>query len=149
MNLRNLAILGAVVLGVMAVYVAVSRGGSMTAPGDKAAAERPVRMNYSQLVAARDAGGIQSIEVRNQNVTGELKDGRTFSAVTPLPNTDLVESIRAAGATVEVADTTQRWWVGALVGLLPFILIIGLWIRIMRHMQGGTRGARGFGKSKA
>jgi cell division protease FtsH len=149
MNLRNLAILGAVVLGAMAVYVAVSRGGPVAAPGDKAAAERPQRMNYSELIAARDAGRIQAIEVRNQNVTGELKEGGTFTAITPLPNTELVESIRASGATVEVADTTQRWWVGALVGLLPFVLIIGLWILIMRQMQGGARGAMGFGKSKA
>ena len=149
MNLRNLAILGAVILGAMAVYVAVSRGGPMTAPGDKAAAERPQRMNYSQLIAARDAGNIKSIEVRNQNVTGELKDGAKFSATTTMPNAEVVESIRAAGATVTVADTTQRWWVGALMGLLPFLLIIGLWILIMRQMQGGARGAMGFGKSKA
>ncbi|OGN42651.1 MAG: cell division protein FtsH [Caulobacterales bacterium RIFCSPHIGHO2_01_FULL_70_19] len=149
MNLRNMAILGAVILGAMAVYVAVSRGGPMATPADSAAAERPQRMNYSQLMAARDAGNIKAIEVRNQNVTGELKDGTKFSAVTTMPNGDVIESIRASGATVEVADTTQRWWVGALVTLLPFLLIIGLWILIMRQMQGGARGAMGFGKSKA
>ena len=45
MNLRNMAILGAVILGAMAVYVAVSRGGPMATPADSAAAERPQRMN--------------------------------------------------------------------------------------------------------
>ena len=149
MNLRNMAILGAVILGAMAVYVAVSRGGPMATPADKAAAERPQRMNYSQLIAARDAGNIEAIEVRNQNVTGELKDGTKFSVITPQPNSELVESIRATGATVDVADTAQRWYVGALITLLPFLLIIGLWILIMRQMQGGARGAMGFGKSKA
>ncbi|SFS52461.1 ATP-dependent zinc metalloprotease FtsH [Brevundimonas viscosa] len=149
MNLRNMAILGAVILGAMAVYVAVSRGGPMATPADKAAAERPQRMNYSQLIAARDARNIEAIEVRNQNVTGELKDGTRFTVITPQPNSDLVESIRESGATVDVADTAQRWYVGALITLLPFLLIIGLWILIMRQMQGGARGAMGFGKSKA
>ena len=149
MNLRSLAILGAVILGAMTVYIAVNRGGAVSAPGDKAAAERPVRMNYSQLIAKRDAGDIVEIQVRNQNLTGKLKDGQSFRVVTPLPNSDLVESIRAKGATVDVADTTQQWWVTALISLLPFLLIIGLWILIMRQMQGGARGAMGFGKSKA
>jgi cell division protease FtsH len=145
-----MAILGAILLGAMAVYVAVARGGGpVVAPGDKAAAERPQRMNYSQLIAARDAGTIEAIEVRNQNITGQLENGSRFTAITQMPNSELIESIRASGATVEVADTTQRWWVGALITLLPFILIIGLWILIMRQMQGGARGAMGFGKSKA
>src|SRR5690606_19266252 len=59
------------------------------------------------------------------------------------------ESLNAAGAQVDVKSTRQNMWVTALIGLLPFLLIIGLWILIMRQMQGGARGAMGFGKSKA
>ncbi len=43
-------------------------------------------------------------------------------------------------------------WITILVGLLPWILIIGLWIVFMRRMQGGAGGSKGvfnFGKSKA
>ncbi|MBV9510381.1 MAG: ATP-dependent zinc metalloprotease FtsH, partial [Caulobacteraceae bacterium] len=38
---------------------------------------------------------------------------------------------------------------GVLVQLLPVILIIAMTFLIMRQMQGGARGAMGFGKSKA
>ena len=35
------------------------------------------------------------------------------------------------------------------VSWFPMLLLIGVWIFFMRQMQGGTRGAMGFGKSKA
>jgi len=43
-------------------------------------------------------------------------------------------------------------WLTVLIGFLPWILIIGVWILIMRRMQGAGGGQRGifnFGKSKA
>jgi cell division protease FtsH len=39
--------------------------------------------------------------------------------------------------------------VGFLLQSLPVLLLIGVWIFFMRQMQGGARGAMGFGKSKA
>ncbi len=47
-------------------------------------------------------------------------------------------------------DSTE--WLNIIVGFLPWILIIAIWIIIMRRMQGqggGTRGIFSFGKSKA
>jgi cell division protease FtsH len=38
---------------------------------------------------------------------------------------------------------------GYLISWLPILLILGVWIFFMRQMQGGSRGAMGFGKSKA
>jgi cell division protease FtsH len=150
MNLRNLAIWGVVTLGVLAVYAATTRPGGIAAPvGAKAAAVRPVEMSYSDLLKARDAGNIASIEVRGENVKATLRDGVVADVITPVPNADLVNSIQEKGAAVDVKTTRQSLWVSALIGLLPFVLIIGLWILIMRQMQGGARGAMGFGKSKA
>jgi cell division protease FtsH len=43
-------------------------------------------------------------------------------------------------------------WLNVLLGFIPWILIIGVWIFIMRKMQGSGGGSRGifsFGKSKA
>lgn len=43
-------------------------------------------------------------------------------------------------------------WLNVLLGFIPWILIIGVWIIIMRKMQGAGGGSRGifsFGKSKA
>ncbi len=41
-------------------------------------------------------------------------------------------------------------WVNALITVLPWILILGVWLFFMRRMQGGgTKGIFSFGKSKA
>ena len=43
-------------------------------------------------------------------------------------------------------------WMNILIGFLPWVIILGIWIIIMRRMQGGGGGTRGifsFGKSKA
>ena len=50
--------------------------------------------------------------------------------------------------------TEQNVWGEFLIGLLPFILLIGVWIFIMRRMSGGSGGGAGgqifnIGKSKA
>ncbi|MBI2260130.1 MAG: AAA family ATPase, partial [Caulobacterales bacterium] len=149
MNLRNLAIWGAVILGALAFYVAVDRPGTVGAPGQKATADRPAEMTYSELIAARDAKNIAAVEVRSETLLIQTKDNKSFTVVTSLPNGDLIESLNASGAEVDVKNTRQPMWMGILLGLLPFVLIIGLWILIMRQMQGGARGAMGFGKSKA
>ncbi|WP_439477148.1 ATP-dependent zinc metalloprotease FtsH [Brevundimonas sp.] len=150
MNLRNLAIWGVIILGAMAFYVAASRPGGLTAPpGANEAAARPVAMSYSDLLKARDDRNIVKIEVRGETVKATLRDGKVVNVITPVPNAALVDTIQASGAEVDVKTTRQSLWVSALIGLLPFVLIIGLWILIMRQMQGGARGAMGFGKSKA
>ncbi len=41
-------------------------------------------------------------------------------------------------------------WLNALIGILPWILVIGVWLFFMRRMQtGGSKGIFNFGKSKA
>ncbi|WP_292066299.1 ATP-dependent zinc metalloprotease FtsH [Brevundimonas sp. UBA7664] len=150
MNLRNLATWGVIILGALAFFAAVSRPGGLTAPvAGKEAAPRPVAMSYSNLLKARDDGNIVKIEVRGEMVKATLRDGQIVNVTTPIPNAALVDSIQAKGAEVDVKTSRQSVWLTVLMGALPFVLIIGLWILIMRQMQGGARGAMGFGKSKA
>jgi len=148
MNLRNLAIIGVLILGLATAYMAFNRGGALGAPEGKAAA-RTETMSYSDLLKARNANHIAKIEVHGEQMKVTLRNDQVVNVVTPLPNSELIESISDKGALVDVKNTRQQWWVGALIGLLPFVLIIGLWVLIMRQMQGGARGAMGFGKSKA
>jgi cell division protease FtsH len=49
-------------------------------------------------------------------------------------------------------DKQSNEWLNVLIGIIPWILIIAIWIIFMRRMQGGAGGSRGifsFGKSKA
>jgi len=53
----------------------------------------------------------------------------------------------------DVLFTTQppnnSWWLSALSFILPFLIIIGLWLFIMNRMQGGGSKVMSFGKSRA
>ena len=104
----------------------------------------------SLAVELADSSGLTLVGfVRGDSMTGEKKDGVKFNAVTPVPNAELVEQIRKSGVEVETKSTRQPWWSGLLGLLLPVALIIGFWLFIMNRMQGGAKGAMGFGKSKA
>jgi len=152
MNLRNFAIWGVILLGLVTVYAAISQnGGGPALPGAQgaAAARRPEPITYSQLMTAVERQEIKSIVARGETITGVFKNDSKFTAVTPVPNAELVEQIRKSGVEVETKSTRQPWWSGLLGLLLPVALIIGFWLFIMNRMQGGAKGAMGFGKSKA
>ena len=51
---------------------------------------------------------------------------------------------------IRAEQQQQSGFQSFLLSLLPFLLLIGVWIYFMNRMQGGGRGgAMGFGKSKA
>ena len=71
----------------------------------------------------------------------------------PYSNIDdkLISEWTAKGLKVNITKEDSTW-LNALVGFLPWILLIGIWLLIFRRMQagaGGTKGLFSFGKSRA
>ncbi len=73
-----------------------------------------------------------------------------------IPSVDAFrEDLAATGANVDVVyDTRNNVWVDILTGILPFIVIIGVWVLVMRAMSrggggGGAGGVFNVGKAKA
>ncbi|MFN4040853.1 MAG: ATP-dependent zinc metalloprotease FtsH [Brevundimonas sp.] len=149
MNLRNLAFGALMLMGLLAVYAMMSQGGPAGMPGKAGSAGRPETITYSQLVRQTEAGEVKSAVVKGDQVTGEYKNETKFTATTPYPNEELVSSMLANGVEVDAKTSRAPWWSGILGLLLPVVLIIGFWLFIMNRMQGGAKGAMGFGKSKA
>jgi cell division protease FtsH len=148
MNLRNIAVAAMIGMALLAGYAMFSQGGA-GAQGAKGANARAETLTYSQLLAAANDSRIKSVQVQGDTLTGELKDGTRFKATTPVPNIDLVNEIEARGAEVDVKTMRTPLWQQLLLGLLPIFVLVGLFFLITRQMQGGARGAMGFGKSKA
>ncbi|CAN5205757.1 ATP-dependent zinc metalloprotease FtsH [soil metagenome] len=153
MNLRLLAIWGVIILALLGGYAAISQNVSPVMPGARpgqaASTAKQENITYSQLVQAVESKTIKAVDIRGDQVKGEFQNGNRFIATTPYPNEQIVENIRVSGAAVNVETTKQSWWQGLLLGILPILLLVGVWIFFMRQMQGGARGAMGFGKSKA
>src|SRR5690606_15458030 len=77
--------------------------------------------------------------------------GEPFKTMVPL-NENVVERLQDTGVQIkaEEEDPEQISFLSILISLLPAILIIGVWILVMRQMQGGKGGgAMGFGKRRA
>ncbi|MBS0491615.1 MULTISPECIES: ATP-dependent zinc metalloprotease FtsH [unclassified Phenylobacterium] len=140
MNLRNLAIWGVIVVVLIGLY-------SMMTGGSQAAGASG-QISYSQLLSKVNAGEVKSATFRGTAI--EIKDagGKSYTALTPNNQDDLIKRLESGGADINVKSAG-----GGLLGLflnsLPILLLIGVWIFFMRQMQGGARGAMGFGKSKA
>jgi len=61
---------------------------------------------------------------------------------------ELLDVLEAAGVEVKAEEAGTNW-VGYLISILPWILIIGLWFFFFRQMQAGGSKAFSFGKSRA
>jgi ATP-dependent metalloprotease FtsH len=81
---------------------------------------------------------------RLPNYTFEIGDQSNFE-----------NDLKAIGKSKILSNKTEtNAWGDLLIGLIPFILLIGVWIFIMRRMSGGSGGGAGgqifnIGKSKA
>ncbi|PZT99397.1 MAG: cell division protein FtsH, partial [Brevundimonas sp.] len=149
MNLRNLAITGVIILALLAGYAALSQGGAMTGMAGQPAGGRPEPVSYSELVKRVENGDVKKVTVRLDKVNGEFKNGQRFTSTTVYPNEQLMNAMLASGVEIDAKSGGQSVWMSLLLGILPIALLVGVWIFFMRQMQGGARGAMGFGKSKA
>jgi len=140
MNLRNLAIWGVIVVVLIGLY-------SMMTGGGRAAASSEI--SYSQLLTKVGTGSIKQAKISGSTVSVTDGAGKTFTATTPANQDDLVKRLEGQGADIQVKAPGGFTLVGFLVQSLPILLLIGVWVFFMRQMQGGARGAMGFGKSKA
>merc|ERR1712070_427340 len=84
------------------------------------------------------------------NLKGQAKNGRIITSVMP-EGTDVVDVLDANDVRIIASpeDSGMPGFLSILLSWFPMLLFIGIWIFFMRQMQGGSRGAMGFGKSRA
>jgi len=140
MNTRSLAIWGiiAVVLGAAFVYLnnASKFGGG-------------AQMSYSEFLAHVDHGDIVTAKIQGQSIDAVDRKSQQIHVVGPEKTQDLEHRLEGKGVKFAFESPGGGLLQAVLMNLLPLVLVIGVWIFFMRQMQGGARGAMGFGKSKA
>ncbi|MEL6607482.1 MAG: ATP-dependent zinc metalloprotease FtsH [Pseudomonadota bacterium] len=106
-------------------------------------------ITYSDFIEAVENGNVTQVSLDGENVRYIGADGRTYTTVRP-SDAELTDFLIAEGVEVDVRPQEEGLFTSLLFTLLPFLLLIGVWIYFMNRMQGGGRGgAMGFGKSKA
>jgi cell division protease FtsH len=116
--------------------------------------KKPSEMNYSEFVAAVNAGQIKQVTIDGEKITGEKKNGSDFESIRPaVQDPELMPSLIKNNVVVEgTAPQRQGVLMQLLIASFPVLLIILLFMFFMRNMGGGAGGKNGpmsFGKSKA
>ena len=94
-------------------------------------------------------------ELRNETdikIKGKPVSVKAVSVYIPEPMIRDQEAVWKAKGIQYSFDKESNEWLNILIGFLPWVLIIAVWVVIMRKMQGqggGSRGIFSFGKSKA
>ena len=122
--------------------------------------QQKAELTYTQYQEQLAAGNIQEVTVIDGKViegklaspvqlTGRERPVREFSTMLPIKDSEqaLVE-LRQQQVQIRAAPPRQNWWI-LVFQALPWLLIIGFWIFMLRQMQAGGSKAFQFGKSKA
>ncbi len=115
-------------------------------------------LEYSEFLQQMEQGNVESVTIiEGKRVEGELRtpnqadQGQAQQFTMTLPTRDpeaFINRLEQNEVAIRGEEATQNWW-ALLLGALPWILIIGIWLFMLRQMQGGGSRAFQFGKSKA
>jgi len=106
-------------------------------------------ISYSEFLSAFRSGQIGSAEIDGNTIKGERLDGKKYSTI-GVGVGELAKEMADKGVNVKVLPPQQApWWASMMTSLFPTLLLIGAWIFILYHMQGGGNRVMGFAKSKA
>jgi cell division protease FtsH len=118
------------------------QGSSSSTPGSQLA--------YSDFIAEVEGQQVVEVVIEGRNLKGTAKNGRIITSVMP-EGTDVVAVLDANDVRIIASpeDSGMPSFFSILLSWFPMLLFIGIWVFFMRQMQGGSRGAMGFGKSRA
>ena len=106
-------------------------------------------MDYSQFYEEVKAGRIAEVVIEGRNLKAKTTEGKTVTSYSP-GDIWLISDLLKYGVKIKAKPEEEpSLLMNIFVSWFPMLLLIGVWVFFMRQMQGGARGAMGFGKSKA
>ncbi len=114
--------------------------------------------NLNTLAEQINSGQVKGIEVEEDKLTISYNDNDNIGIAHKEPGVSLTKTLDLLGvepsalSQVEIKFTAPGFWSNwplILSSVLPFVLIIGIFLFIMRQAQGAGGQAFSFGKSKA
>jgi cell division protease FtsH len=139
-NARNIAFWVVLFLLILALFNLFS-GGTTTMQSRE--------ISYSEFVRSVENQQVSSVTLDGEQVRFRTNDGQDFISIKP-EDAEITRLLIDNNVPVRAEQQEQSGFQSFLLSLLPFLLLIGVWIYFMNRMQGGGKGgAMGFGKSKA
>ncbi|MFZ2314631.1 MAG: ATP-dependent zinc metalloprotease FtsH [Gammaproteobacteria bacterium] len=113
--------------------------------------ETEEHISYTALVNDIKQGNVRSVTITDQNLTGTFQNNKTFATYLPMrQDSGLLQDMLAKGVVVKGKQPDQPGILMHLLNLLPWIVLFGIWIYVLRQQAGGGKGgAFSFGRSRA
>ncbi|MFP4135466.1 MAG: ATP-dependent zinc metalloprotease FtsH [Candidatus Acetothermia bacterium] len=136
-NFRNIAlIVGAIILSLILFQTLFNSPSAQD------------EISYTEFLSQVENERVLEVTIKGGMISGTYKSGGTFVTRGPTESTDYLDRLRDQGVKVTFEEASDsNWFFSLLISLLPVLLIIGLWVFMMRRMQGNN--ALNFGESKA
>ena len=140
-NLKNILVWLAVVVSLVLLWQL------FYSVRDASVEERDFTTFYQDMTAKK----IKSVKISGEDLEGVDNNGKKFKTVVPGDaGYNLAKELEQNGVAVTLEKTSNSSLMYVfLSSWLPFILLIGFWLFLMRQMQSGGNKALSFGKSRA
>ena len=139
-NARNIAFWVVLFLLILALFNLFSGGGNTLQSRE---------ISYTEFVSAVEDQTVSSVTLDGEQVRFRGDDGQDYVTIKP-EDAEVTNLLLDNNVPVRAEQQEQSGFQSFLLSLLPFLLLIGVWIYFMNRMQGGGKGgAMGFGKSRA
>jgi len=107
-------------------------------------------ISYTRFIEQVEKKEVRSVTFQGDKATGEYANRQPFATIVPPNDATLWPLLKQNNVDTKVLPAEETpWFLGLLNFLLPFLLMVGIWIFFMRQMQAGGGKAMGFGKSRA
>jgi len=139
-NARNIAFWVVLFLLVLALFNLFSGSGGTLQSRE---------ITYSDFVTAVKSGEVGQATLDGEQVRFRGTDNQDYVTIKP-EDAEITSLLIDNNVPIRAEKQQQSMFQSFLITLLPFLLLIGVWVYFMNRMQGGGKGgAMGFGKSKA
>ncbi|GAA6199991.1 ATP-dependent zinc metalloprotease FtsH [Aquicoccus sp. SU-CL01552] len=139
-NARNIAFWVVLFLLILALFNLFSGSGTTLQSRE---------ITYSDFVSAVENDEVGQVTLDGEQIRFRGTDGQDYVTIKP-EDAEITTLLIDNNIPVRAEKQEQSGLQSFLITLLPFLLLIGVWIYFMNRMQGGGKGgAMGFGKSKA
>ena len=113
-------------------------------------------LNYTELLNQVEGGQITEVEIQGLQLRGRSRGATSgYDFKTTLPefiDHQLLDILSANHVAIEIKSSQTPTWLQLLMGILPWLLIIGFFVysgRMMRNRIGGSSGPFSFTQSRA
>jgi len=138
-NAKNLAFWAILIL-VLVTLFSVFQDGTPASGGNQ--------LSYSDFIKRAEQGQVRSVTIDGEEISGMMTNGDRFTTIQPR-DSNVVETLQSHDVEIRVEPQERGGLLSTLGFWLPMLIIFAIWIFFLNRMQGGGRGAMGFGKSKA